>query len=471
MSLNFSLSINGATPVSCSAAGWALGTFTRRNLDADSLTLSRVLDSGIRTAARSEHTIEKGDKVVLFLGEERLFTGTAQSPAQSYDDSSANTEVELLGPWWDLTRQTFVLSSFIGTTGLSGLTPDLGSEITITTAAGDGSYTIWNPALNDGAGGWEVPSASSVTYEWGRNRYNGVGLPTLDIAGITSSYGWLCGTRTFGGVTTLESVQVALWRVLEVTRLNMLSLGLDPVFNVDESTVFIPNLNPPVFRSRITHVDRKVSDLITELLAVMPDVCLVWDYSQEVPMMQFRRVSASTDRSYTLGYSPLASVRLNPLDSLIPRGVVIRYEVANSQVSGFNYPRRNLIYMEKWPEDTLMHDPGALCHTVPWSAGTYIPQGLAKVLYDSLSVLRTAGSITLRGLTPTQVLQLAPGLTVGIYGDTTLEPAQSLVQEVTWNIPSNTVTLKAGYPKRLGLDGLTDLRTYLVRVLNGVFDS
>lgn len=473
MSPDFSISINGATAVSCAAAGWSVGTVTRRNLDADSITLSRVLRLGADSIANTIHPISKGNKVVVFLAGERIFTGTAQSPSQSYDESTATTEIELLGPWWNLSQQTFVLSPFTSVGVVAGVTPTLGTEITITNTAGptDGSFSIWNPSLNDGLGGWEIPSASSVTYKWGRGRYNGVGLPTLDVAGTTSTYGWLCGSRTFGGTTVVESVQTALWRVLEVTRLDILSLGSPALFAVDGLSTFVAPLGAAVYHSRITHSDRKVTDLITELLSVMPDVVLVWDYSLAVPKMQFKRAAEGIERTYTLGVPPLATARLSALDNMVPRGVIVRHERSDILLSGFTYPRRPLIYMEKWPEDTLMHDQGALCHTVPYTVGDFISQGVARTLYESLSTLRTAGSLTLKGLTPTQALALVPGTTVNLSGDLQLETAQSLIQEVTWAVATNTVTLKSGYPKRLGLDGLTDTRTYLARVLDGRTDS
>lgn len=467
MSPNFEISINGDALVSCASVGWVAGSFTRRNQAPDSFTFSRAQDAG-----HSTHEISSGDKVVVWLNGQRFFTGTAQDPTFNEDASTQVKQIELLGPWWNLSQLTFVVTAYNLSTEGIGIAPTLDSAVTVTT--GGGLAQVWNPLLNSGLGGWEIDSVISRTYKWGRLRFTDTGSAPqiIDVAGATSAHGQLCGAYTSAGTPVVLPVQAELRKVLLIGLFNNDALGLPRPVQLEDAVDFAAALGASIYRSGIIYTDRKITELITELLMIMPDVVCYFDYSTEIPRMLFRVGSSYNDSTYYRGTAPLASYSLVAVNSMVPRGVVIRYEVQNTLVAGSYAPRwRQVIYLDKWPYDTLMHDPSVIVHTVPYTAGDYIPLGLARSIYEPLSVLRATGSVVFRGLTQAQAIAMRPGNTLNIANvPEDLASAQVLIQECTWTFATDTVTARAGYPRHIGLSNLTDTRTFLIRVLTGRVD-
>jgi hypothetical protein len=409
MNLQFSMSINGASAVACEAAGWSVdGGLQRRNMAADVVTLRRAIRAGDTATG-----LVVGDVVNLYLNGDPFFVGTAQAPAFSFTDGRSAASVQLLGPWWNLEQLTFVRYTPTingGSTDYTHLPPVLGG--TFATTAGDG-VSIWDDTIHD----W-VP-AGTLYFQWARaddsSSPNHTGADSahrmlLDIARYTSGRGLMCDPNWLGGAPSVYRTMQAELKSLVSYALAIYSssgLGLTAPFSANVTTL-TDSMGASASPRYRTYQDRKVSELIIELMAVKPDASIWWDYSAGVPVMNMGVASEETETSLTPGSTLLRSLDATPRAGLVLSGVVIRWEYSTNYPWYYRGWKQVALY-DKWPSTVLAHEPGVLVHTVDFDGSAAFRPTLAESLYTSLSPLRATGTLVLGNLTPAEALAIRPG--------------------------------------------------------------
>lgn len=467
MSHYFSMSINGATAVSCEAAGWSVdGGLVRRNMAADSVTLRRAVRAGETSIG-----IAVGDVVNVYLNGDYFFVGTAQALAFSFTDGRSSASVQLLGPWWNLEQLTFVrCPPTLSGVDYTHLPHVLGG--TFVTTPGDGIQE-WNGTA------WVTPSTGTY-YQWGRaddfSSPNHTGADAshrkiLDIARFTSARGFTCDPNWTDYIANPSSiyrtmqaeikalVTYALWIY------NSSGLGLTAPFTADLATL-TANMGASASPRYRPYQDRKVAELIIELMAVKPDASIWWDYSAGVPVMHMGVASEEVESELTPGLPPLRSLDAAPRTGLTMTGVVIRWEYTAATAWPYRGWKQVALF-DKYPLTCLAHEPGVLVHSVDFDGSTLFLPTLAESLYNSLSPLRATGTLVLGDLTDAEALAIRPGMVYRVAGDELLSQAQLLIQETRWNPMDGSVTCSLGYPRALDLQTLRDLRGWATMSFSG----
>jgi hypothetical protein len=532
---DFLISIAGAAAQSAEALGWSLESLQRRSQAAD-VALLKMTRHRPSDAAR----IARNDKVVIWHQGTRIFTGKAQPASVQNTESGSAITVPVFGPWFDLEQQTFcrgvyrgeggggsatasvsggavtsvavtgggsgyygarviftggggvgaiaratvsngqvisvsIISGGTGYTtvptvellGVTQLPPRIGDTYTVPSGSG---ISIWNPATEE----FETPSPST-TYKWARADNAGATPIEVDIARYCGTRGLLCDPN-WGEPPIYRTVFEEIKELLNYSQFVPDRLGLEQPLTCDfaQMETDLGANATPKYR---TWQDAKVSSLISQLLAVKPDVATWFDYSSSVPALRMRSAAVETEQTLRLGQAPLMSISATPRPELAPAGMVIRWEFSEDNNKpwfwrGYRVPA----HVDKSPADVLPHEAGVVTQTLEYvpelgveGLGSYRPT-LAAALMQSLGPVRASGSMVLRPATAGEALGIRPGLTYRLT-DPMLSACQLLVQETTWTPASNQVQCSLGYPRSLDLQTISDLRGWLVRVFSGSYGN
>jgi len=453
----FTMTINGGTEVRCSDVGWSVESLTRRNQQPDAVTLVRALRSDRTTAM-----ILKDDKLQFYMDGQPWFYGTAQSPAFRLGENASTVSLQILGPWFDLQKLTFVRTPPRLISGSYVYLPHEEGDTFVTTF-GDG-VQVWD----SGTETWVTPTVGTH-FVWGReDDFTGAGTApdpwVLDIARYTSSRGLICDPD-WDHPPYYRTAQAEIESLVSYALDVYAMLGLTAPFSADLVTL-TDDLGATASPRYRTFQDRKVSELLAEALACKPDAATWWDYRAGVPVLKMAVATEAAETTLTPGSGPLRSLDAQPMSGALPAGVVIKWEYTDPFVWQYRGWKLTALF-DKYPATVLMHDPGVMCVTVDYDGPAAFRPEMAESLYNSLSTLRATGSLVLGGLSATEASEIRPGLTYRLAGDDQLAQAQLLVQETTWNIRANTVTCSLGYPKTLDLQQLMDLRGWAVVTLSG----
>lgn len=449
----FTMQINGGAVMNCVDAGWSVESLTRRNQQPDVLTLARHLN-----AARTTAMILLDDRLQFFMDGRPFFAGTAQAPSFRIGESAREASVQILGPWFDLQKLTFVRTPPRLVSSNYVYLPQVEGDTFVTTF-GDG-VQVWNGTA------WVTPT-TGTHFVWAReDDFTGTGTALdpwyLDIARYTSARG-LLHDPDWDHPPYYRTTQAEILSLVSYALDIHDNLGLDAPFAADLGTLTasLGASATPRFR---TFQDRRVADLISEALAPKPDAAVWFDYSTIPPTLQMAVAGAET--TLTPGAAPLRSLDARPMSGAKPVGIVVKWEYTDAAVWQYRGWKLTALF-DKYPADVLMHDPGVLTVTVDYDGPAAFRPEMAEALYNSLATLRATGSLVLCGMKPVESAAIRPGLTYRLAGDDQLSQVQLLVQDPTWNIRANTVSCSLGYPRSLDLQQLMDLRGWAIVTRDG----
>jgi hypothetical protein len=445
--MTLEIKINSGSWASVETDGWQVSPLRRNSLAPDEVTLTRVKASFDEAAG-----IAYGDTVRLRLDGTVIFQGTAMAPQTAANDQSITVSVQVLGPWWHLTRLHYVrYSPWVD----EGMPPTLGSTLTI---SGPGDY--WNGTA------WVPIPPGGLTYKWARQVNTGATPVELDLGTVLSSRGLILDPDYSLGVRyrTIKEDLRTLGRYALASYTHRAATAPFAI-DLDDLEDGVGTDAAPRFR---TWQDRSVADLMKDLLAARPDVVSWWDYSVDPPAFRVAGSSVQDTVSLTAGTAPLAGWSLTPRPDLKPVGVIVGYTFAPFTDNASRGYAPNA-YLDKYPATTLHTDPGVLIFSIPPDASTVIQSGVAQAYYDALSTLRGEGSIQLAGFdTDLDCAAWRPGKKLsGISGVPELTGVELIIQSTTWDLQGRTVSVQVGLPRQLDLDTIRDLRGWLTMSAGG----
>lgn len=453
------IQINGGAKVSCESLGWSFRSLARRSMDADVVTLQR------RERPANVSAIADGAICSFWVGETRIFEGTAQAPEVDLADGLATITQRIFGPWWNLSRVTFCRGAGISANNILGLAPPEDSTFVYVVPASAPWEKIWDS--NQQA--WVERAETTTYYKWGRQslidgRGATAGNPIiLDIAGYLSPRADLCDPF-IGESVQYRNLFFSLYEIQQAflstqNGINGVVPRLEFGGGIDENGA-VGTLAPKARQVS----DRKISDVLSELFAAAPEVCSYVDYAKEgLPAIFFDE--DNTVESLDLTSPEVVAVSAVPRPELQVSGVVLRWEDGTSYLSPLARGVRQAVRVDKWPLTALPHEPGALTHTMNFSLDSY-RVGLAQKLFSSFSTLRATGTIELMPTTLERLLAVRPGVVFSI--DTpSLAGSEMLVQETVWTPFNNRLNCTVGLPKRLDLRTMADLRGWVQVTFSG----
>lgn len=414
--------------------GLAVQPITLNNLAADSCVLHWVREIGQAPPFLPDDLVVVSIQLAPGAPLLRIFMGRVQSPDVDYSSDNISASYTLLGPWEDLRRHTFTRTP-------SGIPDelDIGTEFDLMKSDGtpltlriaDHVDLFHSPPLIPAA--WLIDARGHIF--------------TPDIPFVHGVY---------------KSLTVQLEELLQyvVDRMDDEPGGL--TFQFDSSNW---TLGAAVYPRLKTFQDRNVADLIVECLAVKPDASLWFDYTQSPPMLRLGSATVATPESLTLAAPPLAKLRGRARSDLQVAGVVIRYNQADW--TGWSYDRgwSGADKVNWYPPGAKADDADVLVTTMVGEA-YWLDEAFAQVIYEQMSVLRFAGSLTLHD--PRRELDIRPGRVFTVADEHPALPyGQILVQTATWTPATGEWACTAGLPPILNLQTRRDLRGWLRVVVAG----
>lgn len=460
------ISINGGPQVTPESLGWSAESIVKKSFDADVATLRR---SSFPTVGTSE-VIADGAKLVFKVGDVRVFEGIAQPPRITKAGGVPSVTMQVLGPWWYLQNMTYHRAG-IRAGNIEGYPPTEGEIFKVVTLT-DPFLQIWDEVNNV----WVPHSGSSTWYQWGREALSaGRGGSSanpiiLDMGRVLTARGLVCDpVITSGGGFTSVAYRDLQFQVNElqgyVAAVYARTTGLGAAPLVFGSSILDTDTN---YGSRTPRerpfIDRKMSDLFAELMAIAPEVCSRVNYEVSgPPEIVWDTTALGDERALSLASTELVSVDLQPRAGLVPRGVVVRYET-DTPLTGQRGGKLTFAY-ERYPAGIVPQEPGVITFSQDYKVGTVRP-GIAKWMYDSLSPLRASGSMVFSPVDLAGVLSLYPGAAYR-FTEPQLSSAQVLIQETSWDLRTGQVRCAVGYPPRLDLQTVIDLRGWVQIVFGG----
>lgn len=423
--LPITLKINGSAAIHGRSIGVSFGGLALNNMQNDIATLRWT-----RKRATVECPFADQDVVEIFHEDRRLFYGKARlGPV-----SAEGCDVQILGPWNELEARYFL-------TDVTALGPVLGNSYVQAYEPGsewwDGS--AWQP----------FPPTVTWTFDIEAS-YSGGPTGTVNLHYFWAAKFWLFAPELDGYRTVSEQLEDIFAYLALVTPEDVMTVG----------TFALAGNRAPKLR---TISDIKLAEAIRQTLSSKPDVSVFFDYDVEgVPEIQMKVASLETPLELTSGLRnhQVLNHSLQPLHELVPAGVIVRWEGPGLPYYG---GVGDLLAYDAYPSDSLPYSPRVLVQTVAEDVPYAI--GIAEEIYDSMSTLRSAG--TLRILDRDFSLGLRPGRVIDLAGDPVLSGVQHWVQSVKWDAMTGVATVQCGYPAHLGLRELLDLRGWMVIIFYG----
>lgn len=213
--------------------------------------------------------------------------------------------------------------------------------------------------------------------------------------------------------------------------------------------------------------DLRISEAIRSTLNAKPDIACWFDYAAAETgpaAIAMREAGREEPRILRVGRDDgLMRHNLDLLPELAPSAVLLCWETAANALTG----RGTRVVVDRAP---AIPQPDTFQENIvlqTFSPATTSLLGLAQVLYNSLSVPRSTGTIQVWD--PDFARGFRPGMVIQIQGDADLDrvPCQHWVQSVSWSPRTGQTTLTVGYPRHLGIQEYLDISRFVRRILTG----
>lgn len=403
----YTLSIDGAAPVTTESLACQVRQRQRVNQGPDSLTLRWLRGAG------QALPITDNQRVVVYQDGVPFFTGWHVLPKVSLRANDGSFESSLLGPWHWFQEYTFCRL---------------------------------DPAL--------IPDTADITTSDIRHLYASPATPfTITNANAVLSASAVTGMPIRGG--TIRTVQQELEEVIEYVRLNTIRQQGTAAFQT--GTISLPTM----YRLLNEIHDQRCESLVRGVFTPFPDGVVWFDYSTSPPTLNVGAMRNATPVAIAYGDLDLSEISLTARTDMQVSGVVIKYEQAYASGTYFRGNKGTYAY----PAGAQMNDAGVFVASTTVD-GSFTPDGaanpiLAQALYASLSNLVIEGALPFVARTPRA--DAHPGSAWTLTGDAPFAALGGALwtQSVTDDCATGRTTCQLGYPRHLGIRDLTTMSASL----------
>jgi hypothetical protein len=205
-----------------------------------------------------------------------------------------------------------------------------------------------------------------------------------------------------------------------------------------------------------TSRDLPCSEVLRRCMRWTRDAVAYWDYSGEIPELNVKRRATLTETILNLDEAlRIAEYSLTPRQDLQPRGVVLTFEQAVTEIDGEGNDtgRQWTKFTEQRYPANIDDGPRVIAATLSLEGSgdgaEPIPNALAQTYYESLATLTWEGSMRLLEFDPTGIAMIGDRLNL-TNGRTAWGTMNALIQRVSIDLANHETVVEFGPADQLG---------------------